>query len=236
MTTDTTEGMRTGESADFVIEFENVSLGYNGFPLLRDVNLRIPRGSFIPFVGPNGAGKTTILRSVLGILKPQSGVIRTPFARKPPGYVSQQKTIDPLFPVSALDIVLMGFYPVMGHSGKIDAREVRDKAFALLERFNLSGHAHKSFNELSGGMRQKVIIARALAADPEVVIMDEPTTELDHAAQAAVIELLHVAFEQEGRTVLLAHHGLDAIEPLAKDVCLVRDGSARMVPIGKAVC
>ncbi len=216
-----------------IIRCERLTLGYGRAAVLRDVNLDIPCGVFLPFVGPNGAGKTTLLRAILGLIKPMAGTIHTPFASSPPGYVSQQKSIDPLYPVSALDIVLMGFYTRMGPNGR-DAGRFRDKARELLARFELDGHENKTFDELSGGMRQKVLIARALAADPAVLIMDEPTTELDHHSQRMVMEILHDASARECRTALLVHHGLDALVERASRVCLVRDGAARVVPIENA--
>ncbi len=216
-----------------LIRCNDLTLGYGGDAILRNVNLTIPAGVILPFVGPNGSGKTTLLRAILGLLRPLAGDIRTPFASSPPGYVPQQKRIDPLYPVSALDIVLMGFYRKTGwRNHNHDACRV--EAIGLLARFDLADHVHKTFDELSGGMRQKVLIARALAGDPSVLIMDEPTTELDHRAQQAVLHVLRQAVEADARTVLLVHHGLDVVDELACDVCLVRDGNAVIVPVQEA--
>ena len=217
-----------------IIACERLALGYEGRLLLDDVNLEIRGGTFLPFVGPNGAGKTTLLRAITGLTKPLSGLITTPFAERPPGYVSQQKSIDPLYPVSALDIVMMGFYPCMGWRGSHRDSCV-SRARELLERFDLLEHENKTFDQLSGGMRQKLLIARALACDPEVLIMDEPTTELDHKTQVTVLGILRNAVESEGRTVLLVHHGIATIRGMAHEVCLINDGTARMVAIDEAV-
>lgn len=216
-----------------LIRCNDLKLGYGRETILRNVNLEIPAGVFLPFVGPNGAGKTTLLRAILGILRPLGGTIQTPFAISPPGYVPQQKRIDPLYPVSALDIVMMGFYRQTGWRNR-NRDLYRVAAIGLLARFDLAEHAHKTFDELSGGMRQKVLIARALAGDPSVLIMDEPTTELDHRAQQDVMDVLRQAVETDGRTVLLVHHGLDVIEDLACNVCLVRGGDAVFVPVQEA--
>ncbi|MCA1809252.1 MAG: metal ABC transporter ATP-binding protein [Kiritimatiellia bacterium] len=221
--------MRNGN----IIECSDLSVGYAGVPVLRGVNLCIKAGMFLPFVGPNGAGKTTLLRTILGLLRPLRGVVHTPFAATPPGYVAQQKSIDMLYPVSALDIVMMGCYPLMGWSGRRSA-EGRRRALNLLEAFGLTEHAHKTFDELSGGMRQKVLVARALVMDPAVVVMDEPTTELDESTRRFVLHKLCAAAHDHGRTVLLVHHGLASVMALADEVCLVHKGRAELMPTDQA--
>ncbi len=227
-------GMPAGAGGEPLIVCENLAVGYGGDIVLENVDLSVPRGVFLPFVGPNGAGKTTLLRAILGIIRPLQGAIRTPFAARPPGYVSQVKSIDSLYPVSALEIVLMGAYHRMRWHGRGDREASLERAVGILSNFGLAGHMRKTFHELSGGMRQKVLIARALAGCPEVLIMDEPTTELDHQTQGAVLEILQSAARDEGRTVLLVHHGLDIIGGIAREVCLVRDGRVRVTPVEEA--
>ncbi len=226
--------MNTRNDNEPLIECQNLALGYDGVTLLDAVNLSVGRGVFLPFVGPNGAGKTTLLRAILGLIPPLRGSIRTPFRTIPPGYVSQQKTIDPLYPVSALDIVMMGAYPAMGWLGRRNCGVCLERAERLLTRFGLAEHRHKTFGQLSGGMRQKALVARALAGDPAVLIMDEPTTELDSRAQRDVLAMLRHSAEHEGRTVLMVHHGLELIAGMAREVCLVHDGQARIVPMEDA--
>lgn len=214
-----------------VIRIRDLELGYGAETVLRGVNLDIPSGVFLPFVGPNGAGKTTLLRAILGLLAPRAGRIETPFDESPPGYVAQQKAIDPIYPVPIRDIVRMGCWPLRRQG---DAASRRERADRQLDHFGLLAHADKTFAQLSGGMRQKVMIARAFVSDPRVLIMDEPTTELDESAQRMVLESLHRAVTEDSRTVLLAHHGLDAIAERARIVCLVRDGDARLIPLSEA--
>ncbi len=217
-----------------IIRCRSLELGYGPDTILRDVNLDIPSGVFLPFVGPNGAGKTTLLRAILGLLEPRSGSIETPFHDHPPGYVSQQKAIDPLYPVSVLDIVLMGAYRQMNWHGRTNRKEIHSAATEILKRFGMAGHCHKTFSQLSGGMRQKTMVARALVGGAQVLVMDEPTTELDHRAQGELLELLHDAVHRDGRTVLLVHHGLELIMNKAQHVCLVQNGAAHIVPIEEA--
>lgn len=217
-----------------VAECRGLTLGYGDEIILRDVNLAVPRGMFLPFVGPNGAGKTTLLRAFLGLVKPLAGALLTPFREDPPGYVSQQKAIDPLYPVSVLEIVLMGAYRRMGWHGRRERETWIDTALRLLARFGMQEHCHKTFDQLSGGMRQKTMVARAMAGGANVLIMDEPTTELDHRAQRELLVMLHDASAREGRTVLLVHHGLEMIADRVAQVCLVHEGTARIVPVGEA--
>jgi ABC-type Mn2+/Zn2+ transport system ATPase subunit len=217
----------TALHAEPIIACEHVCVAYDDQQVLHDVSLEIPRGAFVPFIGPNGAGKTTLLRAILGLLKPQRGRIRTPFDRAPPGYVPQQKSIDPLYPVSLRQIVTMGLYPRMGWWRR-PTQAQRAAVEAAMERLGLADHAHKRYSELSGGMKQKVLVARALVNGPEVVVMDEPTSELDQASEEDILAHLYRLSKREGKTVLLAHHGLDALADMAIWVCLVDHGRVRM--------
>ena len=209
-----------------VIVCENVSVGYGREVVVRDVHLEIPPGVFLPFVGPNGAGKTTLLRAILGLLPVRAGAIRTPFDRCPPGYVPQKNSIDPLYPVPLRQIVAMGLYPSLGWRGRLKGEYAR-RVDAALEEFGLAGHERKTFGELSGGMKQKAFLARAFASGAEVYVMDEPTSELDEDSEVSVLEHLHRLSNAEGKTVLIAHHGLDDLGGRADRVVLVRHGRVR---------
>lgn len=211
-----------------IIRCENLSLGYGKEIVLKNVFLEIPQGIFLPFIGPNGAGKTTLLRGILGLLKPKKGYIHTPFRYKPAGYVSQQKSIDPLFPLTVREIVMMGFYPRLGwwkRPSKTDKKTL-DEA---LEELKLTKYAHKNYRDLSGGTKQKTLIARALISGAEVFILDEPTSELDDLSQKEVLDhLLRFVLEQK-KTVLIAHHGLDDLSLHASCVCIVNHGKVRII-------
>jgi len=219
---------------DPVIVCKHVNVAYGRDTVLHDVCLEVERGAFLPVVGPNGAGKTTLLRTILGLLKPRSGQIITPFAVSPPGYVSQQKSIDPLYPVSVRHVVGMGLYPRLGWWRRPSAA-LRDELQHALEQFDLAQHARKTFAELSGGMKQKALIARAFVSGAEVFIMDEPTSELDELAEKEVLSHLHRLSAQEGKTVLLAHHGLDHhVAELAPTVCVVEHGRVSLENTSRA--
>ena len=211
-----------------IITCDHVCLAYGRNEVVHDDCLEIRPGSFLPFIGPNGAGKTTLLRAILGLLPPRKGRITTPFHRCRPGYVPQQKAIDPLYPVSTRQIVAMGLYPQTNWWRGLSHAQ-KETVQGLLERFNLAAHADKTFGELSGGMRQKAFIARALAGGAEVFIMDEPSSELDEQSERELLEHLHRMAKDEGKTVLLAHHGFGLISGLAPVMCVVNHGHVSLV-------
>ncbi|MBP7635934.1 metal ABC transporter ATP-binding protein [Candidatus Ozemobacteraceae bacterium] len=225
--TETTDATR-GDSRP-VILCRGVCVGYDQDLVLDGVDLEIPRGAFVPFVGPNGAGKTTLLRAILGLLPLRAGTIETPFDTVPAGFVPQHQSIDLLFPVVMRDIVMMGLYPRLGWWGRPSSAD-REHVDRLLVRFNLSAHSMKAFHELSGGMRQKVLIARALVTGADVLVMDEPTVSLDADSEREVIHLLHELSTKDGKTVLFAQHGFDLVRHLTDEVCRVNRGKARMMP------
>jgi len=216
-----------------IIRCEHVAVTYGRQEVLHDVCLEIPAGILLPFVGPNGAGKTTLLRAILGLVPLTRGVIHTPFACKPAGYVPQQKAIDPLYPVTTRQIVEMGLYPELGFWKRPTAEHQR-RVTAMLDRFGLGPHQEKTFGELSGGMKQKALLARALVSCADVFIMDEPTSELDEDSEKDVMESLVALVRNEGKTVLLVHHGLDQAGTLAEQVCVVHHGYARIATVHDA--
>ncbi|MDQ7779683.1 MAG: ATP-binding cassette domain-containing protein [Planctomycetota bacterium] len=192
---------------DFVVRCRNLCAGYGREIVLHDVTLDIPRGILLPFIGPNGAGKTTFLRTILGLLKPLSGALETPFHQSPPGCVSQQKAIDPLYPLTTRQVAAMGLYPRLSW-WRLQSREDKAAVSAALELVGLLPHASKNYRELSGGMKQKALIARALVSGAEVLVMDEPTSELDEKSEREVFGHFRMLCSEKGKTVLMASHGL----------------------------
>ena len=195
------------EAADILLEHVNFS--YNGEPVLEDVNLSIGRGEFIGIIGPNGGGKTTLLRLILGLLTPDSGTIRV-FGRPPAsvsnriGYVPQHILFDQRFPATVFDIVQMG---QIGRSGfgriSDQQRQVTEEALAAV---GLLEFRNKSFSDLSGGQRQRVLIARALASDPELLLFDEPTANVDSSSGEQLYQIL--AQLNKRMTILVVSHDI----------------------------
>ena len=221
-------GMSANAAGDPLIVCENVCLAYGAEEVVHDATLCIGSGVFMPFIGPNGAGKTTLLRAILGLIQPRRGLIQTPFRRQPPGYVPQQKRIDPMYPVSVRQIMGMGASRELGLWRRPDG-SLRMRIDEALQRFGLAAHGGKTFAELSGGMRQKALIARAFVCGADVYVMDEPTSELDEDAENDVLEHLHRLCREHRATVLLDHHGLEKVTAFADRICLMDHGVARVV-------
>ena len=210
-----------------LVDLRDVSLGYEGRPVLEHVSFAIERGEFTAFVGPNGAGKTTLLRGVLGLIPVLAGRIECMFDRSasPPAYVPQRDTLDSVFPLSAGEVVLMGTYARLPPLLPVPSR-LRRLAAECLDRVGLAGSAKRPFRALSGGQRQRVLIARALAAAPEIMLLDEPTAGIDREAEAAITELIARLNREERLTVVLVTHHLDRVRSLVSSAVWVDDGEA----------
>ncbi len=209
--------------ANPVLACHGLDFGYDGRPVLRDVNLAIPAGDFVSVVGPNGSGKTTLLKLALGLLLPTAGEV-TVFGERPErarhriGYVPQHAHLDPLFPVSALDVVLMGRLGLGPRLGPWRGRD-RDAARAALAEVGLGDHADRHFSALSGGQKQRTLIARSLAGEPELLLLDEPTAGLDAHVEEGFFRLL----EELNRrlTIVMVSHDLGFVAGVVKSVICV---------------
>lgn len=210
-----------------VIEFCNVALGYGRKMVLQGVNLGIKAGDFVGLVGPNGSGKTTFLRGLLGILRPRQGEIRLtppPEARRLGfGYVPQEKAVDHVFPLSVLEVVLMGRFKQLG-PGRRPRPADHTLALQSLEHVGLESLAPAAFQELSGGQKQRVLIARALAAEPHILVLDEPTSGMDLASEKHLMALIKALHEQERLTLVLATHNLNLVAQYAQQLALFTQG------------
>lgn len=206
------------------IKIENVSFVYNSLLVLDRVNLTINRKDFLAIVGPNAGGKTTLLKLMLGLLKPTSGSIEV-FGLPPAkacsriGYMPQHASLDPLFPVSVFDVVLMGRIGKNARRFGFFGKQDREKAEAALEKMELRNVRNRFFSELSGGQRQRVLIARALVTDPELLLLDEPTSNIDVAVQTELFELL--SHLNEKMTVVIVTHDLGFVSGYVNRVACV---------------
>ena len=208
-----------------LVELRDVSLGYQGVPVLAHVSFAIARGDFVALVGPNGAGKTTLLRSMLGLVPVLTGRIEWAFDRtaSPPGYVPQRDSLDPIFPLTAYEVVLMGTYARLAPLRPIGARR-KQLAAQSLELVGLGTFGKRPYWELSGGQKQRVLIARALAGEPEILFLDEPTAGVDRDAEEAIIALIAELNRNRGMTVVLVSHHLGRIRSAVRSVIVVDEG------------
>ncbi len=205
--------------AEWLVSLHDVSLGYPGRPVLDHVTLTVEQGDVLVLVGPNGAGKTTLLRGLAGLLRPRSGrVIRRADAAV--GYVPQERELDPIFPLSGLDVVMQGRTARLGPGRRPAARD-RDVVRRCLEETDATALARAPFRTLSGGQKQRVLLARALAAEPTLMILDEPTGGTDPASEGGLLDVLRRLRTERGLTVVLATHDLTLAANHATRVAIV---------------
>jgi ABC-type Mn2+/Zn2+ transport system ATPase subunit len=213
--------------AEPLIALRDASFGYENQPILEHVSFTVEAGDFVGLLGPNGAGKTTLLRGIVGLIPPLAGSLEYGFDgdSNPIGYVPQRDALDPIFPLTAAEVVLMGTYARLRPLRPVGRAE-RGVAAECLEQVGMQAVAEQRFSALSGGQKQRVLIARALAADPCVLVLDEPTAGVDPGASAAIMEVV-ARFNRDRRlTVLLVTHQLRMLRPLAGVVVWVQDGIA----------
>jgi ABC-type Mn2+/Zn2+ transport system ATPase subunit len=213
----------TTETGAPLVRLRDVTLGYGRRVILSHLNFRLDAGGYVGIVGPNGAGKTTLLRALLGTLSPLSGTVE--YGRKPMrfGYVPQAQTMDETFPLTALDVVLMGRFREIGPVRR-PGRADRDRAFAALEQVGIADLANRLFREFSGGQRQRTLMARALASEPDVLVLDEPTNDMDVAAEHATMELVDRLHAERGLLVLMVSHLLNVVVNHVHDLAIVGVG------------
>ena len=218
--------MASSPTTEPAVTFEDVSFTYDGPPVLKKVNLSIGERDFACAIGPNGGGKTTFLKLILGLIKPTSGRVRVlglppEKARGRIGYMPQHALLDLRFPVNVLDVVLMGR---LGHTRVVGPYRRVDRAVAMqaLAEVDLAALASRSFSALSGGQRQRVLIARALACEPDLLLLDEPTASLDPTVQDDVHALLRDLNKR--LAIIMVSHDLGFVSLYFKTViCVNRD-------------
>jgi len=207
------------------IRFDHLTFSYGGAPVLEDIDFAIAEGEFAAIIGPNGGGKTTMLKLMMGLLESQRGFVRIfglkpAAARRSIGYMPQLPRLDPQFPVTVADVVLLAR---LGGGWKLGPyrRSDREAAAAALAAVGLTDLTDRAFSALSSGQRQRVLIARALASDPELLLLDEPTANLDPTVQDELYELLHRLNEK--LTIVVVSHDVGFVSKyVQKVVCLNR--------------
>lgn len=212
----------TGEIAPLTIRGLTVSYGRKTAVFSVDMTLRPARLTAI--IGPNGAGKSTLLKAALGIVKPLAGRVELfghsfDSQRGRVAYVPQRASVDWEFPTRVIDVVLMGLYRDLGLLGRIKARH-RAKATVCLERVGMADFADRQIGQLSGGQQQRVFLARALAQEADLYLLDEPFAGVDAATEKAIMGVLK-SLRAEGRSVAVVHHDLATVAEYFDDVFLI---------------
>jgi len=209
---------------DTVIEVSHVSKYYGEFPAVRNVSFKVPSRSCFGLLGPNGAGKTTTIKMILGLIKPNSGkilVMGYPAgsigAKKHIGYLPEKFTFNEKWTVLDM-LTYVGILYGMGR------REAEERGLELLEWIGLSGWEYEKFGSLSAGMKQRVGIAQALVTDPDILILDEPTTNLDVTGRVEILRKIRELVDKQGKTVLLSTHILAEVEKVADHVAIINRG------------
>lgn len=210
------------------VALDGVSFGYRGGPrVLEDVTLEVERGAFLGIAGPNGGGKTTLLRLALGLERPSAGTVRlfgsAPGSRGAPriGYVSQRAQLASGTPVTVREVVEAGRLAVRGPLGPL-RQDDRAVVARTIERVGLADRSNRPLRTLSGGMQQRAFIARALAAEPSLLALDEPTTGVDAESQESLAALLAELRTELGVTILYVSHEFGSVEHVVSRLLLVR--------------
>lgn len=197
------------------IEIEDLFFSYDDAPILQRVHLQIQKGEFIGIMGPNGGGKTTLLKLLLGFLKPSFGAVSV---KGKLGYVPQAHRTDRDFPITLYELVLLGALSTTTFWGTYP-KEIKAKADALINQLGLAPHKHKVFGALSGGLAQRTLLARSLLSDPDLLLLDEPTANIDAASSAVIFRLLETL--KGKKTILLVTHDLrTVIEKVDRVLCV----------------
>jgi len=214
------------------VSLRSVTVSYREHIALRDVSLDIGRGDFCGIIGPNGAGKTTLLTVINGLGRIHCGTVRildetatnTNFGRlrRRIGYVAQQERVDPRVPISCLEAVLIGRCGRAGLLRRLDAND-RERALAMMELTRMSHLASRPVGQLSGGEARKIALARALVQEPEMLLLDEPTSNLDPRAVSELTELVVDAYRRFNLTVVMVTHQLDHLPEVANRVVMVKN-------------
>jgi ABC-type Mn2+/Zn2+ transport system ATPase subunit len=212
-----------------IIKFSGVSIGYGKKIILENLNFSIKENDFFGIVGPNGSGKTTLLKTLLGTLKPLKGNIEKSPLRF--GYVPQRDVVQPLLPYTVFDVVMMGRYSLLGLF-RNPSNADKDIVEGSLEKVGIHHLKDYNYNSLSGGQRQRTLIARALAVEPKVLILDEPTNGMDTPSHYSLLDLIAGLHDINKLTILLVSHLLSDVANVVKKLILLEKDNFQVGDIG----
>jgi len=214
-----------------LLVFEKSVLGYGDHAVLSGVDFEIPAKSFVGILGHNGSGKTTLLKTVLGLIPGLKGQVLWPGGSRPRfGYVPQKERLDPIYPLSTYAVAEMGTYRGMDLLGRLRRDGPRSRVERCLAECGALELARKPYGDLSGGQKQRVLIARALAAEPEVLALDEPLAGIDITTQRALLRLLKRLKHERDLAILMVSHRVQAEKDLFTHIVWCDEGKAEMGP------
>lgn len=216
-----------------LITFDQATLGYGRRVVLPSLSFGLGEGGYLGIVGPNGAGKTTLLKAILGILPPLTGKVLH-HRKLTFGYVPQAQTTDDLFPVTVLEIVLMGRYRRAGLL-RTPGKDDHARAQKSLDQVGIGHLSSRLFRELSGGQKQRALMARALVSEPDVLVLDEPTSAMDIAAESATMELIERIHQESRLLVVLVSHSLNIVANHAQTVAILGGSHFEIGPVEEIV-
>ena len=205
-----------------LLQVEEADFGYEGRAIVHRASLEIHADEFVVLVGSNGSGKSTLMRGILGLLPPLAGRVERRAGLRI-GYVPQRETLDPLYPLSAADVVMLGAARDL-RPWQLIRKLDRDRAHAALAACGATGFAAQRYAALSGGQRQRVLLARALATDPELLLLDEPTAGVDPEAERSLLDLLGQLAHMRHLAVWMVTHHLHAIAGRFDRIATVDEG------------
>ena len=206
-----------------LIDIKNLSLGYDGNIVLKNVNLKIEENAFLCVVGPNGSGKSTLIKGILGLIKPISGTITfNNLKQNFIGYMPQETKVDSNFPASVLEIVLSGTLNKKSMS-LFYTKEDKKLAIKNLKILGIENLKNKHFSELSGGQRQKVLLARSLCATSKLLILDEPSNNLDSKSKKNLYDILKNLNKNYNITIIMITHDLDHNNLIGNKILSLRE-------------
>lgn len=217
-----------------IITLDNLTVTYQRHPALHHVTGSFERGSVTAIVGPNGAGKSTLLKSILGLVRVNSGRIVTVPSRKAIAYLPQLAEIERSFPISVIDCVLLGYWRRMGLFGKVD-HAMRQRADDALTAVGLSGFGLRAVGSLSAGQFQRVLFARILLQDAELILLDEPFTAVDARTTSDLLGIVR-AWQNEGRTVIAVLHDYEQVRAQFPQALLLARNVVAWGPTAEVMC
>jgi ABC-type Mn2+/Zn2+ transport system ATPase subunit len=214
-----------------IVTTEDLACGYGGKAVVRGVNASVEAGDFYALIGVNGSGKSTFIKTVVGLLQPVEGRMRfaTAGGSVPSiGYIPQSEKLDSIFPISVEEVVLMGTYAYLGPGRRVKS-EHRRGGLEALRRMGVAQLGPRRFSELSGGQKQRVLMARALATEPALLVLDEPTSGVDREAERTFMQLIGEV-NARGVAVMMASHNLGLVKERAGKVMWFREGRVDIGP------